>query len=147
MSSTSCSSGENRKAHFRMENASDVNVEMTTLLDDGAIVYVNGSEVLRLGLPSGDIGFDRRANRGVGNAQLEGTFSIPSCLASAMAPSCAQIHSSTLFFTRFPSRSRATDATSSSFTHIVDQERHIEKGVCIFPILYFSINTLLIKIK
>ena len=54
-----------------------VTLELTTLIDDGAIVYINGAEVLRLGLPAGDVAYDRRANRGVGNAQLEGPFSIP----------------------------------------------------------------------
>jgi hypothetical protein len=58
----------------------DASVEMATLIDDGAVVYVNGTEVLRLGLPEGDVAFDTRANRGVGNAQFEGPFIIPSDL-------------------------------------------------------------------
>ncbi|MCF8360147.1 MAG: CotH kinase family protein [Prolixibacteraceae bacterium] len=35
--------------------------------DDGAVVYINGNEVLRFNMPDGDIGFQTRASSAVGN--------------------------------------------------------------------------------
>ncbi|MCA9266562.1 MAG: lamin tail domain-containing protein, partial [Planctomycetales bacterium] len=46
-------------------------------IDDGVVVYLNGIEVLRLGLPDGDIDYVTLANRGVGNAHVEGPFTVP----------------------------------------------------------------------
>ena len=51
-------------------------LEMVTYVDDGFIVYVNGNEVLRVGMPNGDIDFLTEANRNVNEAQRE-SFSIP----------------------------------------------------------------------
>jgi hypothetical protein len=48
-----------------------------SIIDDGVIVYVNGQEVLRLGMPNGDIDFQTLANRGVDEGELEGPFAIP----------------------------------------------------------------------
>jgi len=49
-----------------------------TLVDDGAVVYVNGSEVLRLRLPSGPIVYDTLAVAPpTGDATIEGPFTIP----------------------------------------------------------------------
>lgn len=52
-------------------------LEMTLLIDDGAIVYLNGQEVYRLGMPAGAAQSDTRASRAVGNAAFEGPFEIP----------------------------------------------------------------------
>ena len=66
------------RRHFTLnEDPANATVELTMLVDDGAVVYVNGVEVRRLGLPQGDIAFDTRANRGVGVAALEGPFAVP----------------------------------------------------------------------
>ena len=51
---------------------------LTTMVDDGAVVYLNDVEVLRLGIPDGPVDFETRANRGIGLASLEGPFDIPS---------------------------------------------------------------------
>ena len=58
------------------------NPALTTLaaqliVDDGAIVYLNGVEVLRLGLPIDPVAFDTFASRTVDNAALEGPFNLP----------------------------------------------------------------------
>jgi len=71
----------------------DVDLEITTLIDDGALFYINGVEVLpvavvgggreRLGMaqpgtPEGDsIDFETEADRTVGEADFEGPFSLP----------------------------------------------------------------------
>jgi hypothetical protein len=51
--------------------------ELETLIDDGAVIYVNGHEVLRVGMPDGQILPTTRANRGVGAPEVEGRFAIP----------------------------------------------------------------------
>ncbi len=53
-------------------------LEFQTLIDDGAVVYVNGHEIVRLGMPEEEVRFETRANRGVGAPEIEGPFTIPS---------------------------------------------------------------------
>lgn len=50
------------------------------IVDDGAVVYVNGVEALRLGMPAGPITPDTLATRTVGDAVFEGPFTIPTGL-------------------------------------------------------------------
>ncbi|MCA9263133.1 MAG: lamin tail domain-containing protein, partial [Planctomycetales bacterium] len=53
-------------------------VQFTSVIDDGAVFYVNGVEVLRLRMPNGGIEFDTLAsNPSVGEANYEGPFEIP----------------------------------------------------------------------
>ena len=59
------------------EDPADLISEFSTIIDDGAIVYINGQEVLRLRMPDGEIDFERTANGNVNEAQLEGPFVIP----------------------------------------------------------------------
>lgn len=58
--------------------AADVNLRLMleTVIDDGAIVYLNGEEIYRLGMPSGPVDATTFANRTVSNAQLEGPVEI-----------------------------------------------------------------------
>lgn len=67
------------RTHFTLDAdpGSVTQLELTTLIDDGAVIRLNGREVLRLGVPAGDIDYDTYANRTVGNAGLEGPFAIP----------------------------------------------------------------------
>ena len=51
-------------------------LRLTTVVDDGAVVYLNGQEVARVGMPGGDINYDTYANRHVGEADFE-SFTIP----------------------------------------------------------------------
>ncbi|MCA9262771.1 MAG: lamin tail domain-containing protein, partial [Planctomycetales bacterium] len=52
--------------------------EMTPMIDDGMIVYVNGQEVLRLGVADGPVDYLTRADRFITNATFEGPIEIPS---------------------------------------------------------------------
>jgi len=69
--------------YFRTHFAIDGNIEdatqleLTSLVDDGAVFYLNGREVLRLGMPNGPIEYDTRAGRSVGDADYEGPFMLP----------------------------------------------------------------------
>jgi hypothetical protein len=51
---------------------------VNTLIDDGAVVYVNGAEILRLRMPDGPVTGNTFAQGVVGDAMLEGPFEIPS---------------------------------------------------------------------
>ncbi len=67
------------RKHFTL-NANPNNItefELTTVIDDGAVFYINGTEVFRLGMPDGAIQHTTRANRSIGNAVYEGPFKIP----------------------------------------------------------------------
>lgn len=46
------------------------------VIDDGCIVYLNGTEVLRTGMPSGAVSYATLATRTVGDAVYEGPFTI-----------------------------------------------------------------------
>lgn len=49
----------------------------TTVLDDGAVIYLNGAEALRVGMAAGAVAFNTVANRSINNAALEGPFPLP----------------------------------------------------------------------
>ncbi|MCP4452353.1 MAG: hypothetical protein GY809_12900, partial [Planctomycetes bacterium] len=51
-----------------------------TILDDGAIIYLNGQEILRLGVPAGNVTHDTYADDTVGNATIEGPFELDASL-------------------------------------------------------------------
>ena len=52
-------------------------LQLETLIDDGAVFYLNGVEIFRQNLPIGDIGFLTRASDS-GEARFAGPISIPS---------------------------------------------------------------------
>lgn len=54
-----------------------ITLEMNTVLDDGAVFYINGVEVYRIGMTSGSYNHSTLASRTVGNAVYEGPFTIP----------------------------------------------------------------------
>jgi hypothetical protein len=51
-------------------------LQLALLVDDGAVVYLNGEELLRIGMPSGNVGHFTFASRHVGTAEFEGPFTI-----------------------------------------------------------------------
>ncbi len=66
------------RTHFNFTgNVAQAQLSLRHIIDDGAIVYLNGVEAWRIGMAAGDMTFDTLANRGVDNATLEGPFSIP----------------------------------------------------------------------
>ena len=58
-------------------NLSQVTASIETQVDDGFVVYLNGVEVVRQGMPDGEILFDTLADRNVNEARLEGPFALP----------------------------------------------------------------------
>lgn len=51
-------------------------IALRPIVDDGAVFYLNGQEIFRLGMPSGEIKHNTWANRTVGDATYEGPFFI-----------------------------------------------------------------------
>jgi hypothetical protein len=52
-------------------------LSMRTIIDDGAVFYLNGAEVFRLGMPAGAISYTTFASRTVDDAIWEGPFELP----------------------------------------------------------------------
>ncbi|MBI4660554.1 MAG: lamin tail domain-containing protein [Verrucomicrobia bacterium] len=66
------------RARFNFSgNADGAQLRLRTILDDGAIFYLNGQEIHRLGMPSGAATQATFAARTVGDAVLEGPFDLP----------------------------------------------------------------------
>ena len=59
-------------------NENDVDLQAQFVVDDGAVVYLNGAEVYRLGMPSESITHTTLASRVVGDATWEGPVPLPS---------------------------------------------------------------------
>jgi hypothetical protein len=52
-------------------------LQLRTVLDDGAVFYLNGEEALRLGITNQAVAFTNFASRLINNATNEGPFSLP----------------------------------------------------------------------
>jgi len=50
---------------------------LRTVIDDGAVFYLNGSEIFRLRMPDGAVDSDTLARGAVGDAVFEGPFDVP----------------------------------------------------------------------
>ena len=55
-------------------------LDITHLIDDGAIFYLNGTEIGRVNMPPGEVNFQTQASRGVGNATYGGPLNVPLAL-------------------------------------------------------------------
>lgn len=66
------------RASMTLETVPSGEFLLNTILDDGAVIYINGTEALRLGMPTGVITSETTAQRTVGDASIEGPFIIPS---------------------------------------------------------------------
>ena len=79
---------------FRLPGfASSAPLRLRTVLDDGAVFYVNGAEVLRLGMPAGPVTFNTPAARTVDNAVYEGPFVvIPTSFVSGTNVLAVEVH-------------------------------------------------------
>lgn len=63
------------RSSFNLTNAAAVGkLTVRVLRDDGAVVYLNGSEAFRTGMPDGDIGFGTAANITVSGADETSVF-------------------------------------------------------------------------
>jgi CotH kinase protein/Lamin Tail Domain len=56
---------------------SGLKIKLATVIDDGAVFYLNGAEIFRLAMPEGPIDYSTLATRAVGDAIWEGFFTIP----------------------------------------------------------------------
>lgn len=59
---------------------SQTTFQLETIIDDGAIIYINGVELYRAGMPNGTVQFQNFANRTVTNAAVESSASFPGTL-------------------------------------------------------------------
>jgi len=58
-------------------NPADAVLKLSAIVDDGAVFYLNGEEVFRVGMPEGAVNYGTMANRTVTDAVVEGPFDIP----------------------------------------------------------------------
>ena len=70
------------RTHFTLNptftNApSGLKIYISTVIDDGAVFYLNGQEIFRLAMPDGPINSSTTATRPVGDAVWEGPFTVP----------------------------------------------------------------------
>lgn len=69
------------RTKFSSAAASNITLSLRPIIDDGAIFYLNGAEIFRLGMPLGPVSYGTFANRTVsvgteGTVAIEGPFSI-----------------------------------------------------------------------
>lgn len=68
-----------------------------SVLDDGAVVYVNGAEVSRINMPAGVIDYSTMASAAVANATFAGPFTIPSsALVAGNNVMAVEVHQTTV---------------------------------------------------
>ncbi|MFT5526173.1 MAG: hypothetical protein ACI9HK_004146, partial [Pirellulaceae bacterium] len=67
------------RKHFNLaaDPESVVSLIANTVVDDGAIIYLNGVEIFRLAIDDGPVVVTTKANRTTSNAAREGPFSMP----------------------------------------------------------------------
>ena len=65
------------RTHFSAADAGRGTLNLSTIIDDGAVFYLNGKEIFRLGMAEGPVDYSTTANRLVGLAALEGPFQVP----------------------------------------------------------------------
>ncbi len=65
-----------RSAFVVATNLDGFQLRMTAVVDDGAVVYLNGTELVRVGMTGGTVAYATRASRTVDNAAAE-TFDLP----------------------------------------------------------------------
>ena len=66
-----------RKPFSYTGDLAQVQLRVNLVLDDGAVVYLNGDELLRVGMPSGDVVYSKLASRAVSDGIYEGPFDVP----------------------------------------------------------------------
>ena len=66
-----------RRTFTLADPASVTALRLNTLIDDGAVFYINGQEVKRVGMATGTVDYNTFANRNVPDAVVEGEFLLP----------------------------------------------------------------------
>jgi hypothetical protein len=65
------------RTHFAFSgDPSSTALQFSTMIDDGAVFYLNGTEFYRLGMADGTVNYNTLANRTVGDAASEGPFTV-----------------------------------------------------------------------
>ena len=84
------------RTHFNFSgNPSGALLSLSTVIDDGAVFYLNGQEIYRLRMPVGAITYDTLTSAGVGDAVFEGPFLLPgSALVSGDNVLAVEVHQS-----------------------------------------------------
>ncbi|NLY42618.1 MAG: carbohydrate-binding protein [Clostridiaceae bacterium] len=79
---------------FEITNVKDIiSLTATYVKDDGVVIYINGQEVIRDGMPDGVINFDTRASTVVASDRIEYQSSIdPSYLVNGINVIAAEVH-------------------------------------------------------
>jgi hypothetical protein len=78
-------------------NPADKVITVRPVVDDGAIVYLNGTEVLRYNMPAGAVTYGTLASAGVANASYVGPFTLPSsALVSGENILAVEVHQTTV---------------------------------------------------
>ena len=66
------------RTHFDFPgDISTARLELRSIVDDGAVFYLNGTEVFRLGMPEEALTASTPSSRSIGDAYYEGPFEIP----------------------------------------------------------------------
>ncbi|HKQ40077.1 MAG TPA: lamin tail domain-containing protein, partial [Verrucomicrobiae bacterium] len=66
------------RTHFNLSGSpAGASLKINTVLDDGAVFYLNGEEIFRLAMNPGTVSYGTLANRGIGDAVFEGPFLVP----------------------------------------------------------------------
>lgn len=67
-------------------------LQVTNMLDDGAVFYLNGSEWFRVGMAPGTVDFDTPANRTIGDANFEWFTVTPNPLVQGINVLAVELH-------------------------------------------------------
>jgi hypothetical protein len=71
------------RAHFNLPPGLNISgLQVTHVIDDGAVFYLNGQEARRYGMPNGLVDFTTLATLGVGDATYQGPFDLPLSMSS-----------------------------------------------------------------
>ncbi len=77
-------------------NPADKVITVRPFVDDGGIVYVNGTEVARFNMPAGSVSYSTMAVAAVANADYTGPFNIPSsALVTGQNVIAVEVHQTT----------------------------------------------------
>ena len=69
------------RTEFHFDGQPDsTSLRLDSIVDDGAVIYLNGTELSRLNMPSGPISIDTPAESFIGNALYSGEVALPSNL-------------------------------------------------------------------
>lgn len=101
---------------FNVPDPSAISVlHLNVLIDDGAVLYLNGQEIKRIGMPTGSIVYSTLANRAVGDAVVEGEFLIPSSfLVAGQNTLAVEVHQT------------STTSTDITFGMTLDATEHVD---------------------